>query len=88
MEHKTQNDHFIISYSKFLDLKFMNHFKSLLGSFSQICFAFSIIFGRFITNFVILLIFFKFLFTHSKKCPKTQMEKFQTISDIINIFAI
>ena len=33
---KTLNDHFIISYSKFLDLKFMGQFKSLLGSFSEI----------------------------------------------------
>ena len=37
MGHKMQNDHFIISYSKFLDLKFRDQFQSLLGLFSEIC---------------------------------------------------
>ena len=35
MGRKTQNDHLIISYSKFLDLKFMDQIRSLLGSFSE-----------------------------------------------------
>ena len=35
MGWKTQNDDFIISYSKFLDLKFMDQFQSLLGSSSE-----------------------------------------------------
>ena len=56
---KTQNDHFIISYSKFLKVFNFSHFLNY--------FLFSIIFGRLITNFVILLAFFKFLFARSKK---------------------
>ena len=32
---KTQNDDFIISYSKFLDLKFMDQCQSLPGSSSE-----------------------------------------------------
>ena len=62
MGRKIQNDYLIISYSKFLDLKFMDQFRSLLGSFSEFFFAFSIIFGIFITNFVILLFFSNFHF--------------------------
>ena len=35
MRRKTQNGRFIISYSKFLDLKFMDQFQSLLGLFYE-----------------------------------------------------
>ena len=47
MGHKTQNGDLIISYSKFVNLKFMDQSQSLLGWFSEI-----------FTNFLILLIFF------------------------------
>ena len=42
MEHKTQNDHFIISYSKFLYFKFMDQFQSLLVSFPEVVSLFSL----------------------------------------------
>ena len=56
MGHKTQNGDLIISYSKFVNLKFMDQSQSLLGWFSEI-----------FTNFLILLIFFQFLFVNSLK---------------------
>ena len=59
MRHKTQNDHFIISYFKFLD-------------FWYIWYIFRyIIFGTFITSFVILLIFLKKIYLPTQK-KKTQ----------------
>ena len=39
---KTQNDHFIITYSKFPNLKLMDQFQSLLGSFSEFFSPFSL----------------------------------------------
>ena len=71
MGHKTQNGDLIISYSKFVNLKFMDQSQSLLGWFSEI-----------FTNFLILLIFFQFLFVNSLKKKKTNM----SIELLVKIF--
>ena len=67
MVHKTQNDHFIIFYFfflliyyfKFLELKFMTN--------KNFFFFLHCNFGRFITNFVNLLIFEKFYLPNQEK---------------------
>ena len=64
MGHKTQNGDLIISYSKFVNLKFMDQSQSLLGWFSEI-----------FTNFLILLIFFQFLFVNSLKKKKKHVHR-------------